>query len=306
MVRDCWHRARAIARGQRGLLTLAQLCEAGFSARGVSRAVAAGRLIRVFRGVYAMGPGPSGDDWLLAALLATGPAAAVSHRPSAAVLGLLAWNGRLIDVTVPTRSGRVGSGRIRLHRAALPEEEVVQRNGLRLTSASRTIVDLAGSEPFALERVIREASGRGLLSVEGIEAVIASAPNRPGTRALRRALRGEERVLPFSRSRLERLMRKLCLRAGLKLPRMNIEIPAGSEVYEVDCVWPAERLIVECDSRWHDNPYSAVTDAERTQDLTLAGFRVHRVRWAQVVRAPERVAATIATLLAAQRGLLGI
>jgi very-short-patch-repair endonuclease len=303
---DRWHRARHLVASQHGVVALKQLLDAGFSERAVSRAVSAGMLVRVFRGVFALGPLPGRDGLLRAALLGAGPEAAVSNRPAASVLEMLPWNGRTIDLTVPTRNGQVGPDRIRIHRGELPPDQVWVRNGLRLTSASRTIVDIAGSEPAALERVIREASGCGLLSVEGIEAVLATARNRPGTRALRQILRGEERVPPFSRSRLERRMHSLCKRAGLEVPQMNVEIPTRTEVYEVDFVWARERLIVECDSRWHDNPFAATKDAERTQELTLAGFRVYRVRWAQIVRAPERVAESIATLLDSQRLVLGL
>ena len=85
---------------------------------------------------------------------------------------------------------------------------------------------------------------------------------------------------------------------------MNVLIDAAGGPYEIDCVWFAQRLLIECDSRWHDNPVTAAKDALREQALTDAGWRVYRLRWLQIVDAPGRAAQTIRLLLEQQTQLL--
>lgn len=299
-----WIEVGERARRQFGVVSLPQLRELGFDDRSVSRAVAQGHLLRLHRGVFAVGHRPTQrSGYLLAALIVAGPDGAISHRPAAEFMGILKPSGGLIDVTVPTRAGRSMNG-IRWHRSRLAADERVLVGGIRCTSASRTILDLAQGPAGLLERAIREAGGLGLLDASGIAALLERYPRRSGSRALRRLMKGTEPVPAFTRSRLERRIYPLCRHYGLPVPQMNVPIPAGDTVYEADCVWPEHRLIVECDSRWHDNPASAVEDAQRDQALTLAGWRVHRLRWAQIVGAPERAAQTIRKLLHDQELLL--
>ena len=85
---------------------------------------------------------------------------------------------------------------------------------------------------------------------------------------------------------------------------MNVEIDAPGGPYEVDCVWPRHRLIIECDSRWHDNPATRRRDAIREQALTLAGWRIYRLRWIQIVGEPGHAARTVRHLLAEQERLV--
>jgi len=125
-----------------------------------------------------------------------------------------------------------------------------------------------------------------------------------GVARLRMLIDGCRPLPVFVRSDTERQIYELCERAGLPLPDMNVDVWAGGTIYECDCVWPAERLIVECDSRWHDNPIAARTDAERDQALTLAGWRIQRIRAAQL-KPPGRFFATLERLLADQRRLIG-
>lgn len=85
---------------------------------------------------------------------------------------------------------------------------------------------------------------------------------------------------------------------------MNVRLPAEGGPFEVDCVWFQERLIIECDShRWHDNPVTANRDALKDQAFTLAGWRVHRLRWIQIVKNPQDAARTIGVLLEQQRSM---
>ena len=141
--------------------------------------------------------------------------------------------------------------------------------------------------------------------MEEIERLYALHPRRPGSVAVRKLLGTYEPVEGFTRSGFERRMVRLCKRAGIEPPETNLLVETEDGTEEVDCLWRSARLIIECDShRWHDNPVSAERDALKDQALTDVGWRVHRLRWFQVVRAPERAAQTTRKLLEQQRRLL--
>ncbi|MEZ5075783.1 MAG: type IV toxin-antitoxin system AbiEi family antitoxin domain-containing protein [Solirubrobacterales bacterium] len=298
-----WREALEIAAPQLGLITRDQLRTRAISDNSILNAVRSGRLSRIHNGVYAFGP--LTDDprlALLAAVLAAGAGAALSHRSAGGHLRLIPWWPGPVAVTVPADGGRSRPG-IRVHRRRLQAIEVVTFDAIRCTSPSRTILDLCAMSADLGERAMINAGARGMLDIGALQRILEINHGCRGAGRLRVLLEGRDPVPAFTRSRFERLVFRLCERAGLPLPDMNVEVWAGGAIYECDCVWPAERLIVECDSRWHDNPITARKDAQRDEALTLAGWRVHRIRWAQLVRSPERLAATIGRLLVDQRRL---
>jgi hypothetical protein len=181
-----------------------------------------------------------------------------------------------------------------------------RHRGVPTTTPARTFLDLAATSVRLAEQAIEGASGVGLLDVDDAVELIDLRPGSRGVARLRRILLGHERVPQFTRSGLERRLHALTGRAALPLPDMNVQVyGADGRLYECDAVWPAERLIIECDSAWHDNPVSAREDAERDEQLTLAGWRVFRMRWSQIALRPERTAETIRHLLAEQRRAAG-
>lgn len=299
-----WIRAADVAAGQFGLMTAAGLRECGVSAGSIANALRGGRLVRIHRGVFSLGPmstDPRAGPF--AAVLASGDDAALSDRAAASHQRLLpVWRGP-IDVTTATEGGRARPG-IRIHRRSLQPIELVVFDAIPCTTPSRTILDVCGISAALGERAIKQAGARGLLDLAELHRLIDVNRGCRGVARLRMLIDGYRPVPVFTRSEFERLVYELCEGTGLPLPDMNVEVWAAGTLYECDCVWPAERLIVECDSRWHDNPIAARADAERDQALTLAGWRVHRIRWAQLQESPARVAATIGRLLADQRLLL--
>ena len=308
MVRRWWHIAE-VARKQFGLATTEQLLAAGFSKDAVKRAVRSGRLHRVHIGVYAVGY-RSGDERarLLAAVLACGPDGMTSHCSAGGLMSMLHQRSGLVDVTVIGQGGRDRSS-VRIHRPrSMEPDEYGTFNLIPCTSPSRTIIDIAAEgHGWQTRKAIEQAEGLGLLEVEGIETLYERYPRRAGSVGVRKLLGTYEPVPAFTRSGLERRTFRLCTRAGIELPAMNVPIATEFRTYEADCVWAAERLIIECDSRrWHDNPVAAERDALKDQALTDAGWRVHRLRWLQIVRAPERAARTIENLLAQQRRLFAL
>lgn len=279
-----------------GILTHVQLTEAGFSASSTSRAVKAKRLFRVYRGVYSLGHPPmTRQAVILAACLACGPDALASHLLAGELHGFNAPLAGALTITTPR--ARVGPrDGLRVHHSPVKPEERTLLVAIPCTSPSRTLADIAATAPAALPKAIKEASGRGLLDVPAIDAVLDAVPRRRGAGRIRRLLY-ETHVPRKTRSELERRMFRLCRGAKLPLPEMNVPFEAGPRRFEVDCMWREAALVVECDSRWHDNPVSATEDAQRDQALTIAGCRVHRLRWAQVVGDPEGVASLLTHLL---------
>ena len=149
----------ALAARQQGMVSTPQLAAAGFDRRTVARRVASGWLTRVLHGVYRVGPfaGPFGAE--MAALLACGPRAALSHGSALPVWGLRD-NGGHVVVTIP--GGRATCG-VRARRAALPAGDVVERYGMRVTTPARTLADLAAATPEReLARLVEEAQRLGL------------------------------------------------------------------------------------------------------------------------------------------------
>src|SRR4051794_4892149 len=261
-----------LARRQRGVVTTAQLAAAGIGRRGVALRVANGRLTRILRGVYRVGPIAAPYSGEMAALLATD--GALSFHSSAAVWGVRPPYGGPVHVTV-ARAVRSREG-VKVHRSA--SLDAVSHNGLRLTTPQRTLHDLAPVLSRGdLERAAEEAVIRGLLTANEV-------PRRC-------ALVGEPHL---TRSEAERRLQGLIRAAKLPRPVTNVKL-AG---WEVDVFWPAARLVVEVDGyAYHGNRAAFERDRRKDATLTAAGYTVIRVTWRQLKEEPLAVVALLAGLL---------
>ena len=282
-----------LAGRQHGVISLEQLKLAGLGRHPVAHRVKTGWLRPLHRGVYLVGPLESAHSRLMAAALAAGPGALISHYPAAVLWGLRAPREGPVDVTIPDRRARNRPG-IRVHTARLHPHDATRRLGIPVTSAARTLLDLAASEPTALlERAVNEAEVQRRVSLHSLIEQFSRYPRHRGTAALKDAMRLEPKL---TRSRAERLMLALIREAGLPIPDTNV-IVAG---HEIDMLWRDQRLMVEIDSwEFHSVRRSFEHDRERDQALVAAGWRVVRVTWRQITRERIRVAATLATALAA-------
>jgi very-short-patch-repair endonuclease len=277
----------ALAAGQQVVVSTEQLLELGFDHSRIRRRLAAGWLTRLHRGVYRVGPQDAQWTAEMAALLACGRRAVLSHRSAAAVWGLASRDESTIDVTVSGTQLRSRDG-IRVHRARLARADLRERETLRVTSPARTLLDLAAELPRPeLERVVNEAQLLRLVT----RAELSAVSRRPGASRLRAALRVEPRL---SRSELERLMLALVRRVGLPVPLTNTRVLG----HEVDFAWPEQRVIVETDG-FHAHSTRAAFERDRARDALLSahGWRVVRFSWWQVVHEPEVVAARLAVVL---------
>jgi predicted transcriptional regulator of viral defense system len=293
-------RERAIqelAARQHRMVSLPQLQAFGLSASTVRNRVAAGKLRRVHRGVYAVGLAPiSVEGVYMAAVLACGPSAALSHRSAAALLGLRPCSRPRVDVTAPGRAGKERKG-IDVHRATgLDDRDIANVDGIPCTTVARTLLDLATTiDHNALERAIEQAEKLRIFDLAAVVDVMTRAANRRAAATLEAALSAYTPEPGFTRSELEKRFLALCRAAEVPLPRTN-NVTNGDEI---DFTWPDRRLVVETDSLRHHGTRAAFErDRRRDQQLTTAGWRVVRFTWRQLDEAPADVAATLRSLLA--------
>lgn len=278
------------------MITSAQLERAGFGPNALSRRVDGEWLVRVHIGVYRLGPfgGPFGEE--MAALLASGERAVISHWSATGVFALRPRVVAPVDVTLVGGLAGQRPG-IRPHRASsLPAGDVVLRHGLRVTTPARTLLDLAATAPRdVLERLTEEAQVQRLVSPGELAATVQRGTGRPGVAKLRAVLDFIDEPL-FTRSEAEKRLRALCRSSALPMPRTNVK-RAG---WEADAVWDRQRLVVEVDGhQFHSTRASFERDRRKDADLMLAGYRVLRITWRRLTREPEQVIATIAAALAA-------
>jgi very-short-patch-repair endonuclease len=259
---------------QHGIVSIAQLRAAGLTDDAVKRRVRSGRLHRLYRGVYAVGHTALGNEgrWM-AAVLACGAGAVLSHRSAAELWTMLSPGSGVIHVTVPIPGGRRRRPGIRLHRfPSLPTSATTHRNGIAVTTPARTIADLRRvASPDEARCAIREAEFAGLDVAD--EASRDSEPTR---------------------SKLERRFLRLCRRHRLPLPEVNQRIGP----YEVDFLWRECRLVVETDG-WQGHRGRVAFEADRAKDLELKllGYEVVRFTYRQVEKRPAAVAAKLRALL---------
>lgn len=284
-----------VAGRQLAVITFRQLELAGLSRTAIASRARRDLLHRQYRGVYLFGhPTPLPGAIELAAALACGEGALVSHRSAAALYGIAAAAGGGVQVTVVRRSCRSREG-LRVHNVErLDDRDRRFPRGIPATSPARTLVDFAHqATPDVLEAAIAEAYALRLVTEAELEQAIERARNRPGVAALRAELRREGGPR-LTRREAERRMLKLLRDARLPQPLTNTKV-AG---FEVDFLWPEQRLIVEFDGyRFHGHRAAFERDRRRDQVHAAAGYTVIRVTWRQLTEEPLSVVATIARLL---------
>lgn len=293
-------RIAGLAHGQHGVVSLRQLEEAGLSARAVRHRARYGRLHRMHRGVYAVGHARlTAEGRWMAAVLACGPGAVLSHRAAGAHHGLRPSASPIIDVTVPGSGGRSRRPPIVVHRSLrFPADDVTVERGIPVTTPARTLLDLGELvDARSLLRALERAETLGVFDLRRIEALIAANPRRRGARALARSLGEYDPAIELTRTELERLFLELCAAYGL--PRPQVNVPIGP--YEVDFLWPDRRLIVEVDG-YATHGTRAAFERDRARDawLIASGYLILRFTYLQVTRERGSVAATVRSVLASQ------
>lgn len=238
----------------------------------------------------------------MAAVLASGPDAVLSHW-SAAALWMVRPNSRsIIDVTCPHKS-RTWAG-INRHHKALPPDEVTLEEGIPVTTVPRTILDLAATEDTdTVENMFREMEFRELRDRLSLWDLFDRYPGRRGVRKARLALeRLEEDPPGRKKSRLEERFAPFLRDHRLPLPRFNDWIILGPKRYQVDCYWPGTNQIVELDG-WqaHSTRTAFREDKARDRRLHAHGYTVTHFTWNQLDDEPEEIASDLRMLLGINR-----
>jgi very-short-patch-repair endonuclease/predicted transcriptional regulator of viral defense system len=285
--RSSWdERISDLATAQHGVVSRRQLLEAGLSAAAVRHRVERHRLHVIHRGVYGVGHALlSPKGWWMAAVLAGGPGAVLSHRAAAALWGLVESAPSVADVLVLRSADR--RRRFRPHRVrSIPSGDREVVDGIPCTSVARTLVDLASDcDEREIDRALRRAQDLRLFDRFELEAMLARA--RPGTTVLRTAMlvfAGDEATRRLLKSELELRFLELLRRHDFVLPSTNVTITTRWRDYEVDTLWPDHRLVIELDGWWaHLDRESFRRDHQRATDVRATGYDVVRLTWDQVV-----------------------
>ena len=230
----------------------------------------------------------------MAAVLACGEGAVLSHRSAAHLLGLRSSSRDRIEVLVEGSAPRGKSG-IQVHRTAhLPVEDIVKRDGIPCTSVARSLLDLAEVvNARQLARAVDEAERLRLFDRTAVDHALERRKGRKGASRLLAAVQTYEDT--GTRSELERRFAELSRQAGLPRPQANVLV----EGLEVDFAWPDRRLIVETDGHaYHHTRRAFEEDRRRDQLLAAKGWRVVRFTWRQIAGEAERVEQTLRALAA--------
>jgi very-short-patch-repair endonuclease len=291
-----------LAERQHGLVTHRQLRQLGFSSSRIARSSKALRLHRVHRGVYCVGhPVLSDRGRCLAAAMASGRGAVVSHRAAAWLWGLLPACPKTIDVTVTSHGGN-RPGIALHHSSTLVPEEHGRFGPIPATALPRTLLDVAATaSPRLIWNVVDRAERRDVLDLDGIDAMLKRRSGHRGAARLRQAL-AIYREPGFYRARSERLFRRLVKKAGLRMPAINTWV----DRFEIDAYWEKERFAVEIDG-WetHRTRRAFENDRLRQEEMKLAGIDTIRISARRIETEPAAVGRRLSLLLERRRRELG-
>jgi predicted transcriptional regulator of viral defense system len=232
-----------LVRDQHGVVARRQLLAEGMSSEAIRHRLGSGRLHRLARGVYAVGrPDVSHRGRWMAAVLACGPDALLSHHSGAELWNLLPRRPGAIDVSVPIGVAR-RRPEVRVHRKVhLDPSDRRVVDGIPVTEPVTTLVDLATCVSLQrLESAVNEADRLDLIDPETLRDALESHPRRPGIRLLRKLL--DRHTFALTQSQLERYFLAVAKRAGMDLPQTQVWL----NHHRVDFFWPNLGLVVETD-----------------------------------------------------------
>jgi very-short-patch-repair endonuclease len=285
----------ARAARQYGYVTRQQLLAIGLGRQAIKYRVAAGRLIPVYAGVYAVGSLPVGPvAGAFAALLACGEKAVLSHGSAASLWGFNKHWDRPHEVTAPALRTRKG---IKVHRSRmLSWRDITRQLGVPVTTPARTVLDNAPRlRDKRLSRMVNDARHAGYLHLHALADVLNRNPHHPGTRRLRPFV---EQARNPTRSPLEDDFLAFAERFGLPKPVTNTYLLG----HEVDVLYPAEKVIVEIDGyEYHADRASFRRDRKRDAVMLAEGFLTVRITDDRMEHEAEQEAERLQRILEQRR-----
>jgi very-short-patch-repair endonuclease len=287
-----------LAGRQHGMVARWQLRGLGLTEQMVKSRLKRGAFHPVHRGVYAVGHrSVTVEGRWMAAVLAFGPDAVLSHRSAGQLWGLLPRTRVCPEVTRPRHAA--GRPHLVVHQGSLLADEVVRERGIPVTSVTRTVFDLAGiASEREVERAWNEMEVRGLRDRLSVPDLLARYPGRKGAVVLARMAGRRGLALGITRSELEEAFLKLIDRFELPRPRLNAHLALRGRFFECDCLWEDERVVVELDgASVHGTVQAQERDRERDRILIAEGYRTTRITWAHIHDTPAQVAHDLRLIL---------
>lgn len=280
-----------LAARQHGVVARRQLLDLGLGPGAIEHRLARGSLHLLRRGIYVVGrPETDREGRWMAAVLASGEGAALSHGSAAALWGVAKDEAGWTDVSVPFDSRSRRHQRIRVHRRyGLQAVDLTHVRGIPVTAPVRTLLDLAARHsPVTVERAVNEADRLDLVDPEGLRSALDDYAGERGVARLRTLL--DRRTFRLTDSELERWFLPQVHQAGLPLPLTRQHLNG----FKVDFFWPRLRLVVETDGlRYHRTPAQQARDRLRDQAHLAAGFIPLRFTHWQVRYERAHVRATL-------------
>jgi hypothetical protein len=292
-------RMAALARRHHGVVARRQLARLGVTKEEIDGRVRSGGLHVIHRGVYAVGhTAMTRRGVWMGAVLASGEGAVLSHASAAGLWGIWGSGAGVTQVTVPRKTRSTRS--IRRHFSVLPDDERTSHFGIPVTSAARTVLDLAGEKGEATaEAALREMEYLGIYGPVSLPTLVERYPHHRGGAAVRTCLARlaedpggrvrsdlEERFLPFLDAQT------------IPRPRLNAWISIDDDRFQVDCLWPDAKLIAELDGfKSHGTKRAFRKDRRRDRRLGAHGFHVVRVTEDQVLGEPSSLASDLLALI---------
>ena len=286
----------AIARGQRGVFTMAQGLACGFPRTTLTTRASHGMYETIYPGVYGMAG--SEDSWhrgSLAAVLSTVAPSGASHRTAAHLWGMISHRPETIEV-VTVRHRRLVRQDFTVHESKdLTPSDIVLVDGIPTTTATRTVVDLgASAPPWMVERCLDSGLRKKLFTAWQVRCFIATVarPGRTGVGTIRPLV--EERLVwdAITESDLEDLFRSVIAPLPFPAPEVQHQVihASGAFLGRFDFAYPQRMALIETDSEgWHMDPTSFQRDREKQNQAHSLGWTVYRFTWRQLIDDPQSV-----------------
>jgi AbiEi antitoxin C-terminal domain len=277
----------------------------GLSKTGVRSRTRRGCLHRIYPAVYSLVPRElltRRGHWMAAAL-ACGPTAVVSHRTAATLHGLLDYNGTKTDVTVPAPRGRRRGNLIVHGSSALTPADVTAEDDIPCTTVARTLLDLADVvERRRLERAFDQAESIGAFDLRAIEEQLERNSTRPAARKVRAILNEHYIGSTLTESELEELALALCTRIPIPKPAVQrwLILPDGGPPLRPDFTWVPQRVTLEADGdKYHGTRQARERRNVRDQRLIVHGWRPLHAGARQLTQGSAELESTLLALLSA-------
>jgi putative AbiEi antitoxin of type IV toxin-antitoxin system len=285
-----------VALSQYGIFTIAQAMRCGFSGAAIRGRAARGVYDRVHLGVYRIGgTHTTFRGEVIAAEFSMPSMAAASHHTAAFLWDMTSIQPDVVEV-VTRRHRRILVDPFVVHESKdLIEADIISLDGIRATTAVRTIVDLGASvSPRFVEHCLDTSLRKGLFDAWDVRRFIArvARSGRNGVGTIRPLIMERLEWDGITESALEDRFRSLLASSGIELPIPQFEVfdRSGAFVCRADFAYPERSVLIELDSeQFHMDPSAFRADREKQNRAQQLGWTVYRFTWRQIADDPSAV-----------------